>query len=199
MLHRPPLPAGSRLGVGNDPRYASSTTFETFPFPEQLTPRGTACWGPGAPICDNHEAPPAPSSPCAATETSAAAHSAPTAKHAQAIASAARRLDELRENWLNPPEWVDWVITPEEEKAGFPKRPLAKPGHEAELKKRTLTNLYNARPTWLAHAHHALDTEVAGAYGWTDYSADMPDEEILRRLLALNSVRTNYSFKLVPW
>jgi hypothetical protein len=38
------------------------------------------------------------------------------------------------------------VITPEEEKAGFPKRPVAKPGHEADLKKRTLTNLYNAAP-----------------------------------------------------
>ncbi|WP_338052608.1 type IIL restriction-modification enzyme MmeI [Rhodocyclus purpureus] len=181
-----------RLGTSLEdrPRYTSSTTFETFPFPEQLTPRDTAGWGPGAPICDNHEAPPAPGSPCAATETSATAHSAPTAKHAQAIASAARRLDELRENWLNPPEWVDWVITPEEEKAGFPKRPLAKPGHEAELKKRTLTNLYNARPTWLAHAHHALDTAVAGAYGWTDYSVDMPDEEILRRMLALNLARS---------
>ncbi|MBK5913278.1 class I SAM-dependent DNA methyltransferase [Rhodocyclus purpureus] len=181
-----------RLGTSLEdrPRYTSSTTFETFPFPEQLTPRGTACWGPGAPICDNHEAPPAPSSPCAATETSAAAYSAPTAKHAQAIASAARRLDELRENWLNPPEWVDWVITPEEEKAGFPQRPVAKPGHEADLKKRTLTNLYNARPTWLAHAHRALDAAVAAAYGWTDYSPEMPDEEILRRLLALNLARS---------
>jgi hypothetical protein len=28
----------------------------------------------------------------------------------------------------------------------FPKRPVARPGHEADLKKRTLTNLYNARP-----------------------------------------------------
>ena len=46
---------------------------------------------------------------------------------------AARRLNELREAWLDPAEWVDWVITPEEEKAGFPKRPVAKPGHEAGL------------------------------------------------------------------
>ena len=29
---------GSQLGVGNDPRYTPSTTFETFPFPEGLTP-----------------------------------------------------------------------------------------------------------------------------------------------------------------
>ena len=105
------------------------------------------------------------------------------------IAAAAKRLNELRENWLNPPEWVDWVITPEEEKAGFPKRPVAKPGHEADLKKRTLTNLYNQRPAWLDLAHKELDKAVATAYGWTDYTAEMPDEEILRRLLALNLER----------
>jgi len=108
---------------------------------------------------------------------------------AQAIAEAAHRLNALRENWLNPPEWVDWEITPEEEKAGFPKRPLAKPGHEAELKKRTLTNLYNARPAWLDMAHKQLDQAVAAAYGWTDYTPEMADEEILRRLLALNLER----------
>jgi len=106
-----------------------------------------------------------------------------------AIAAAAKRLNELRENWLNPPEWVDWVITPEEEKASFPNRPLAKPGHEAELKKRTLTNLYNARPAWLDMAHKQLDQAVAAAYGWTDYTPEMADEEILRRLLALNLER----------
>jgi len=114
---------------------------------------------------------------------------APSGPLAEAIATAARRLDELRAAWLNPPEWVDWVITPEEEKAGFPQRPVAKPGHEADLKKRTLTNLYNARPAWLAFAHKALDQAVAAAYGWPDYTPEMPDEEILRRLLALNLER----------
>ena len=34
-----------------------------------------------------------------------------------------------------------------------------------------------------------MDNAVAAAYGWTDYSADMPDKEILRRLLALNLER----------
>ena len=109
--------------------------------------------------------------------------------HAEAIATAAKRLNELREAWLNPPEWVDWVRTPEEEKAGFPKRPIAKPGHEADLKKRTLTNLYNARPAWLYLAHKTLDAAVAMAYGWQDYTPEMSDEEILRRLLALNLER----------
>jgi len=113
----------------------------------------------------------------------------PTGPHAEAIAAAAKKLNDLREAWLNPLEWVDWVRTAEEEAAGFPPRPVAKPGHEAELKKRTLTNLYNARPAWLDHAHRELDAAVATAYGWTDYTPEMPDEEILRRLLALNLER----------
>jgi hypothetical protein len=105
---------------------------------------------------------------------------------AQAIAIAAQRLNQLRENWLNPPEWVDRIP---EIVAGYLDRIVAKPGHEADLKKRTLTNLYNARPAWLDNAHKALDAAVAAAYGWADYTSAMPDEEILRRLLALNMAR----------
>jgi len=161
------------LGVGNDPRYTPTTCFETFPFPTSLTPRDTA------PKADQA------SPQCMANEIVAAN-----------IATAARRLNELREAWLNPAEWVDWVITPEEEKAGFPKRPVAKPGHEADLRKRTLTNLYNARPAWLDHAHRELDAAVAAAYGWTDYTPDMPDEEILKRLLALNLERAEFERQL---
>ena len=51
------------------------------------------------------------------------------------------------------------------------------------LKKRTLTNLYNARPQWLDDAHAALDTAVASAYGWP---ADISDDDALAELLALN-------------
>lgn len=83
-------------------------------------------------------------------------------------------------------DYVDWVITPEEETAGFPKRPVTKSGHEAELKKRTLTNLYNAKPAWLTNAHQTLDKAVAKAYGWDDYTPGMTDAEILQRLLKLN-------------
>jgi hypothetical protein len=54
---------------------------------------------------------------------------------------------------------------------------------------RTLTNLYNQRPTWLAQAHETLDAAVAAAYGWSDYTPAMPDDENLRRLLALNLER----------
>ena len=54
------------------------------------------------------------------------------------------------------------------------------------LKKRTLTNLYNERPAWLANAHAALDAAVCAAYGWP---ADLTDAAILERLLALNLER----------
>lgn len=54
-----------------------------------------------------------------------------------------------------------------------------------------MTNLYNQRPAWLDHAHKALDTAVAAAYGWNDYTPDMPDQEILHRLLKLNLARTD--------
>lgn len=81
-----------------------------------------------------------------------------------ALALAAKRLVELRDNWLNP--------------AG---------ASEAELKKRTLTNLYNQRPTWLTNAHKELDAAVAAAYGWP---TDLADDEILKRLLQLNLERS---------
>lgn len=153
-----------RLGTALEdrPRYTPTTTFETFPFPAGMTPRDTA---PGA----------GRGAPCMAPQIAAAN-----------IAAAARRLNELREAWLNPPEWTERIpeVVP-----GYPDRIVAKPGHEAELKKRTLTNLYNVRPAWLANAHQALDAAVAAAYGWDDYTPDMPDEEILRRLLALNLER----------
>ena len=87
----------------------------------------------------------------------------PTPEQREAIAGAARELNTLREGWLNPPDTS-----------------------EAELKNRTLTNLYNQRPTWVANAHETLDAEVAAAYGWP---ADQNDAAILERLLALNLER----------
>ena len=87
----------------------------------------------------------------------------PTDEQREAIAEAARELDRLREGWLNPPDAKD-----------------------AELKKRTLTNLYNARPTWLQMAHEKLNEAVMDAYGWPH---DLAEPEILERLLALNLER----------
>lgn len=155
------LRQGTNLGVGNDPRYTHTTSFETFPFPEGMTP-----------------------------DIAAEAYAGES--RAQQIAKAAAELVEARDSWLNPSEWVDWVRTPEEEKANFPERPVLKPDkldRAGELKKLTLTNLYNGRPSWLRLLHEALDKAVANAYGWTDYTPEMADEEILRRLLALNHAR----------
>ena len=81
----------------------------------------------------------------------------------QAIAAAAKGLVEKRDAWLNPPG-----------------------ASAAELKKRTLTNLYNQRPQWLEDAHRALDKAVLAAYGWPD---DLSDTDVLERLLALNRER----------
>ena len=81
----------------------------------------------------------------------------------------------MRERWLNPPEWVEWVAEPA---PGYPKRPVPRDEAAARaLKARTLTNLYNARPQWLADAHANLDT----AYGWP---AEAGEEEALRALNA---------------
>ena len=55
---------------------------------------------------------------------------------------------------------------------------------------RTLTNLYNERPTWLDNAHAKLDAAVADAYGWP---ADLTDTEILEKLLELNLERAGAS------
>ena len=102
-------------------------------------------------------------------------------RRAMAIGLEARRLVALRDRWLNPPEWVEWVDEPV---PGYPKRPVPRDEDAAKaLKKRTLTNLYNARPQWLSDAHDALDAAVAAAYGWLE---DTSDDEVLRELLTLN-------------
>jgi type II restriction/modification system DNA methylase subunit YeeA len=150
------LRLGTWLGVGNDPRYTPSTTFETFPFPKAST---------------------------------------------SAVSAAADALNKLRENWLNPPE----LVRREPEVAtGYPDRLLPRSVDAAEqLKKRTLTNLYNDRPTWLSNAHRELDRAVVAAYGWPEAMADRlqpenPDsadrkaaeEDVLGRLLVLNVARS---------
>ena len=103
-----------------------------------------------------------------------------------AIGEAARALDEARRRWLNPPEWVR-----EEPDVAPSLPPRLLPVDEAaerELRKRTLTKLYNARPAWLAHLHTALDAAVFAAYGWAEAGAPegLEEDELLSRLLALN-------------
>ncbi|MBM4034885.1 MAG: class I SAM-dependent DNA methyltransferase [Planctomycetes bacterium] len=184
------LRLGTRLETR--PRYTPTTCFETFPFPR------------------------------------------PTPEQEAAIGEAARELNELREAWLNPPEWTrtevlefpgtvggPWTryIVPESVGGASVPRVSASPSSRgteppptaetprpqvgvglvryprlvprdgecaAKLKARTLTNLYNERPTWLDLAHRRLDAAVFAAYGW---DAAMGNEEILEKLLALNLER----------
>ena len=144
---------GTSLGVGNDPRYTPSTTFETFPFPDGM--------------------------PLISTVVELGRNPA-----SQKIANAAQRLNALRLAWLNPPELVRMVpeVVP-----GLPDRVIPVDGKaSAILAKRTLTALYNQRPTWLANAHAELDAAVAAAYGWPE---DISTDDALERLLALNLER----------
>ena len=116
-------------------------------------------------------------------------------------------MNELRENWLNPPEWITthvlefpgsidgpwsrFVVDPDARGIGTIRYPRIGPrdGDSAKkLTKRTLTNLYNERPAWLAHAHARLDAAVATAYG---FDPELTDEQILEKLLALNIERAN--------
>jgi len=144
-------------------RYTATTCFATFPFPE------------------------------------------PKDEQKEGIAEAAKELDQLRSNWLNPPEWAKeavlefpgsadgpwarYVHDPDENGIGTVRYPRIAPKDEdcaKKLKKRTLTNLYNERPTWLDLIHRKLDEAVFAAYGWPP---DMSDEEILEELLQLNLER----------
>jgi hypothetical protein len=141
-------------------RYTPTTCFETFPFP------------------DLNDA------------------------HRYAIGNAAKALDDLRTRSVNPPEWViedvlefpasvdgPWghlVTEPNFDGIGTARYVRLLPADEdidKRLKKRTLTNLYNERPTWLADAHCRLDDAVFAAYGW---SPDIADDELLAKLLELN-------------
>ncbi|MBL0252040.1 MAG: hypothetical protein IPQ12_05260 [Polaromonas sp.] len=156
--------------------------FETFPFPTNLTPQDTASQQ--TRTLDSGAVVPV---------LLASTGSARTEEAAQAIAQAAFKLNALRENWLNPPEWtqrIPEVIPLGMTHSPYPDRIVAKAGHEKDLSERTRTKLYNARPAWLDAAHKALDMAVAHAYGWADYSPEMPDETILQRLLALNVERS---------
>ncbi len=198
-----------RMGTSLEdrPRYTPTTCFETFPFPAGLTPADTAhqrteTLASGAVIPAGLAGPDGaisePNRPLVhASGSSVAINIVAIRAAAERIASAAQRLNTLREAWLNPPEWtqrVPEVVPLGLERSPYPDRIVARPGHEKDLADRTLTKLYNARPAWLAAAHHALDAAVAAAYAldnpaWADYSPDLPDDEILKRLLALNLAR----------
>jgi hypothetical protein len=204
------LKQGTRLETR--PRYTPTTCFETFPFPftDDLAPPGQK---------PQPEAELAPEPDRSYAENLAAKNyfmgkedpppygaGAKTPKeHRAVIAAAAKELNELRERWLNPPEWTvprvlefpgsingpwaRYVVAANIHGIGTVRYPRLEPRDAdsmAKLKQRTLTNLYNERPAWLDLAHNKLDAAVAAAYRWP---ADLSDEQILERLLALNLER----------
>ena len=207
------LRQGTRLETR--PRYTPTTCFETFPFPfpDDLVPPHPAPMESGQDdptgwkrtietrFLTLREEPPPYHFGGAPRELKPAAHRA-------AIAAAVKELNELREHWLNPLEWtmeeilefpgsvngpwaryLDAKTVDEKTGVGTVRYPRLEPrdaGCAAKLKKRTLTNLYNERPAWLDLAHKKLDAAVAAAYG---FPADLSDEPILERLLALNLER----------
>ncbi|MFZ2155484.1 MAG: hypothetical protein WAV72_05105 [Bradyrhizobium sp.] len=105
---------------------------------------------------------------------------------ARPIEEAARELDDRRRAWLNPENRVECIP---EIATGFPDRFVPVDAEAArELSKRTLTALYNEKPTWLVEVHNKLDAAVARAYGW---SPDISTEEALSRLFEFNQTRAS--------
>ncbi len=155
------LSMGSRLETR--PRYTPTSIFETFAFPQCSEARSAD------------------------------------------IAAAACELNVVRDRWLNPPEWTrkhsitfpasiegPWrhiVEAPNADGIGTAKYTRLVPvdaGAERALAKRTLTHLYNEKPTWLRDLHAALDDAVLDAYG---LPRDADDQLMVSHLLALNHSR----------
>ena len=133
-------------------RYTPTTCFETFPLP----------WSPGKEDTKH-----------------------PTYRR---ISEAAKELNERRERWLNPPEWIDPIAERIDAADKFEDVPvearglirqsaiMAAAAKDPRLKKRTLTNLYNERPTWLRLAHETLDRAVLAAYAAVDPSGGWSED-----------------------
>jgi hypothetical protein len=153
-------------------RYTPTTCFETYPFPE------------------------------------------PTEPERNAISAASRELDELRNRWLKPPEWTRseilefpgrldgpwkrYIRDAANDRIGMVRYERTVPKDDdcaRHLKTRTLTKLYNERPTWLKFAHRKLDELVHCAYGWT---TDITDDKILENLMALNLVKATADRSRTP-
>jgi type II restriction/modification system DNA methylase subunit YeeA len=141
-------------------RYTPTTTFETFPFP---WPPGQEPGSRGEAFAHESQLTSILDAASKPIKIDSLANASPLLRQ-HAIAQAAKELNELRQNWLNP----------------YPDQPS---GIDVTLNKRTLTNLYNEHPTWLQLAHRKLDDAVLDAYGWP---SDLSDDDILARLLALN-------------
>ncbi len=143
-------------------RYTPTTTLETFPFPDGLTPN--------IPASDYADDP-------------RAQRVASAAKNLDDLRRAWLNPPDL----VDVVPEVTPTAAPGEAPRRYPDRIVPKTAEAAvKLKERTLTNLYNQRPRWLTDAHEALDRAVAAAYGWPEGIAT---EDALARLLALNLER----------
>ena len=156
------LRLGTWLGVGNDPRYTPTTTFETFPFPAGLTPNIPAA-----------DTPP----------TRARSASPPPRRRSTTFGAPG----SIRPIWSRSSPRSRRPPRRARRRAAIPTASCRSNVEAAvKLKERTLTNLYNQRPRWLTDAHEALDRAVAAAYGWPE---DIATDDALQRLLALNLER----------
>ena len=129
----------------------------------------------------------------------------------RAISEAAAQVHDLRDRWLNPPEWASarehrfnasedgpwqpWIV-PAERVVREAVHEVLAPVDEAaarKLQKRTLTALYNEMPQWLRDAHDRLDRAVLNAYatatGDSDWNPAVTGEALLGLLLGLNLSR----------
>jgi type II restriction/modification system DNA methylase subunit YeeA len=153
-----------RLGstLEDRPTYTPTTTFETFPFPEGLTPN------------------------IAAADYAADPRAVRIAAAAKALDEKRRAWLNPADLVQIVPEIVP-TAPPGEAPVKYPDRILPRSEEAAiKLKQRTLTKLYNERPQWLADLHDTLDRAVAAAYGWPE---DISTDDALAKLLALNLER----------
>ncbi|CAN5527050.1 hypothetical protein BH11ARM2_BH11ARM2_01840 [soil metagenome] len=127
----------------------------------------------------------------------------PTGTQRAAIADAARELNALRKNWLNPPEWTgEETLTFPATVGGpwhrwIPEADALPPGTVAEARYVRRVPKPSAKamgrphpnqalqrtPAWLRHIHKRLDAAVGGGYG---YPPESSEPEILAFLLRLN-------------
>lgn len=138
------LAMSSRHGVGNDPTYNSDTCFETFPFPEGLTPN-------------------IPAASCAADPRALS-----IAEAARALTDARDRWLNPPELVNIVPEVVagfpDRIL---------PKNDAAAAVLKTRTMTALYNTRGTPAGTWLDNLHSVLDAAVAAAYGWpADISAD---------------------------
>ena len=131
------LRKGTWLGVGNDPRYTPSTTFETFPFPDGLTPDRSAA------------------------DYATDARVGPIASSAQALVAARDRWLNPAELLMRVPE-----VVPGFPDRLVPKDAAAAAEMRTRTLTALYNQRGKPEGAWLDALHRDLDTAVAIAYGW---------------------------------